>query len=570
MLSTVLALAGLGGAPAFAQEVLLPVQDLLCDSTIRPGYLDHIGDEYHRPSRLFAGETQLGGRPLNWDDERVERRGSGYFTESQLQDILGAVGIAGGARIWNGALVVTEGDAEQARERLAQLRRALPPLLAVHARLVETKNGKVRVRFERHAELVPGRVNVLSDLRERTAVLDFDVEIAQASMISNPMHREVRSGTMLAIRPQLTPSAEWGLLEVIARCADDDPSSKIETGHHSVGPIDRVPLQIAEAGRVVLARPGKTTVHRWSSQQGAFELALTVSWQLRPPVRVGGQDFGVFSVRGGLPGFRSVRVDARNFESLFNPDDDDDPWSLIEDIAGAEAQWLSEPDLEEAPFAERYVAVGRAHWAAGAAVMRWFESKTAGPVVTIRCLEVPAGTAVDAALAEAPPAGVHEVASATMSQVDGTWSTSAVRRDRTVLYDWDCEVANASRIPDPKCRRMDDGAVFNVRRFGDRFEVEIDLSRELDAGLKELTLGAAVAAPPTVQVSAHNNSVQQSSSPAVQLPADQVIVEQPLFAQLPVRFGRTVAAGQRATWRASANELLGDGRELLVVLEREK
>ncbi len=52
--------------------------------------------------------------------------------------------------------------------------------------------------------------------------------------------------------------------------------------------------------------------------------------------------------------------------------------------------------------------------------------------------------------------------------------------------------------------------------------------------------------------------------------ADRVAVEHPTVAALPWRFGRRLVADQPVSYRTSATNLLGPGRDLLIVVARSK
>lgn len=552
------------------QDVVLPVHDLLLERTQRDPYLEILRSDSLVGARRFAGETYLGaiagegeGNPFR------DVGGRGHFTRDQLETVLGALGFQHGVSVRGGNLFVPEGSAEAGRLILDDLRKALPPRLSIEVRLTQTLRGNRQVRLERTIDAEPGRLHVISEVRRRNAIVDYEVEIAQAAMIADPVMAEARAGVMVAIRPQLSPSGEWGLLETIARCVDGDPSAQIDTGHQGLGPIDRLPAKISETGRVVLVRPGSRTVQNWSGQHGEFELTIVTQWRLPQPVRPGGHDFAAFSMRGELAGFRSIAVRRSDDEDNAWDPERDDPWADIEEFAGGDAQWLDQPDADQ-PDAQPYVATDRSMWAAGAAVMSWFESMTAGPELTIRCYDVAAGS--DLAADGTPPAGANALGSTRLSQVNGTWSATAVRSDYTVIRDWNAEVAQSSRIPDPRCERVSSGLWINVRRLGDRVEVDGEVTRILDSGIKKLTMSSPIFAPEVrnVQVTGEGRNARawKQDSPAMALLSDEVIVEHPTIVAAPFRFTRVVAAEQPAVYRTSATELLGQGREVLVVISR--
>lgn len=571
-LAVALALAAATAATP-GQEVVIPVDDLLYDHAARAPYLEIVRSYELVGARRFEGEGYLGGLHDDFNDGQPlrDRGGRGQFTREQLGEVLRALGLAAEPKLLGRSLVVPGAEAEDTRRLLDELRAALPPSLTIEVRLTETRGGETRVRLARTAECEPGRLQVISEVSRRLAVLDYNVEIAQAAMMSNPLALEVRAGVMVAIRPQLAPSGEWAVLETVARIVGGNVSSLIDTGHPGVGPIDRVPMNISETARVVLARPGSRTVQRWSDGETSYELTLRTQWQLPKPVRPGGHDFGVFSVRGDLSGFRSVAVDQRDNDERGFEREREEPWDDISELAGAEARWLEGPDRDEAPEGQHYVAVDASTWAIGAAVMGWFESRTAGPEIEVRCYDVPAGA--DWQGDGKPPAGARPVGGTRLSQVEASWSATAVREERTIVHDWDCEVANSARIPDPKCMRVSTGLAINVRRLGDTFEVEGEISRTTAAGKKTLKLSAPVLSPEVEALSTvgmgNTARAQKYESPPKIMIADTVHVEQPTIAAVPFRFTQRLAADQQpAVYRSTASGLLEEGRELLIVVSR--
>ncbi|MCA8949491.1 MAG: hypothetical protein KDE27_08300 [Planctomycetes bacterium] len=548
------------------QEAFLPVQDLLYERVDRSPYLEILRTEELIGSRYLRGEGYLGGFPrIEWQGRLLDHGGSGWFTRNQLAALFPALGLERDCRVFGGALVVAERDVEAATEILRDLRRALPPALTIDLELREKTGEGMHVWLARTVDARPGRLSVVSEVAQRSAVIGYNVEIAQASMICNPMISDERAGVMVALRPQLAPSGAWALLEVVARCVETDREAKIDSGHKGIGAIDRVPQRISEVGRVVLVRPGVHSVQRWSDGEREFELALSTQWQLQPAMRVAGHDFAVYSVRGPLQGFRSVRIAQSREDDMRGQDPEiENGWDDIEALAGPEAEWLEPPDSDEAPDGERYVAVGRASFAAGAAVMRWFESKTAGPELAVHCYDVAAGTAWpgDGSV----PDGARLLGRTELSQVEGTWSATAIRTDQSLLRDWDVEVAQSARIPRPVLERVGAGFVLNLRRTGEVVEVEVDLARLLDTGGRSIALSAPIYTPAFHRPPSGDTGPKDD--PAVGLPPDSVRVEHPQIAMLPFGFSVRVADQATVTRRTSAGELLGAGRELLVVVQR--
>jgi hypothetical protein len=342
--------------------------------------------------------------------------------------------------------------------------------------------------------------------------------------------------------------------------------AKIDTGYPAMGPIDRLPLDIAELARVVPIRPGSKLALPWSSGQYTYELQLDVRWRLPNAARPDGPDLGIFTMRGDLQGFRSLPVPGplSGDTDLFAAEGNDDPWAHIFEHAGEGAEWTSDVSADDT--AQPFVATGENRRTIGEAVTSWFEVRCRVFTGELACFAVPRGT-------EWPddghvPDGATRLGAALLQQADATWSAVTVREERSVLYDWDVEIAQAARVADPRVSRLSTGFVLNTHTLGDRIEVDGELSRVVDPGRERLLLSAPMFGP--------ERTVDGEPKPAnrvlligtVAMVADEVNVEHPVVAAVPIRFTRELAKGGKAVWRGSADLVLGDGQDLVVVLTR--
>ena len=552
------------------QRAGIPAADLLCERVERTPYLAPIRIENLIGARRFAGEDHLRRRLFDEPERAGDFGWRGAFTQDQLAVLLDALGAEPDLVVGPDAVYVDVADADAMRTLLDELRRALPPPITVDVRLTQTNDGATVTRFAGEVQLTPGRLHVFGDVVERSAVVDYEVEIAQASTLANPVVGDVREGVMIALRPQLAPGGAWALLETVARCIDGDPDARIETGHPGIGPIDRVPMAISESGHVALVRPGARTVQRWSGPHGAFELAMTTQWKLPAPVRPGGRDLGIFTMRSPTGGFRSLAVPHTDESDRGRDGELERSWDDPSELAGGGAQWLGLPEDDPQPDVERYLVVGEQGVASAAAVRAWFEARPLGPELHMRCFDVPVGTPWP--IPAGREADARAVGSARLAQVEGTWSATAVHSESTVLRDWDSEVAQAARIPDPRCERVSAGFVVNARMVGGLLDLELEVSRIVDPGQKELQLSSALLAP---EVSTLYTTVQgrrarttDFRSPPLVLPADRVVVEQPVRRSIDLQLRRHVAADAPIVHRVSATGAFGPGRELLLVVEQ--
>lgn len=561
-------LAALFAAAAPAQQVLLPIQDLLQTRTTRDPYIEILRSDMLNGGRRFAGECRFAGITPDSNRPWLDSDASGWFTADQLQTVLGALGVQHATRVIGGFLATPEANGDAARRVLDDLRQRLPPTIVADVRLERTTGGATRQLLARTITVQPGRVCVASDARVHNAVVDYAVEIAQSAMVGNPIPGQVRSGAMVALRAQTPLTAEWAVLELVARWVEDDPGARIDTGDKWLGPIDRVPLAYSETGRVLRVRPGSTTTQTWSADGSEYRLTLRTQWQLPQPVRPGGHDVAIFSMRGDLSGFRSVPVRQREGSEAANDPDHEEPWANLGDLAGSDAEWLIADVENEENNASLFVAVDRAMWAVGATAMAWFEAMKPAAPIDVRCYDVPSGTAWpdDGSV----PAGAKALGGTRLDLVDGSWSATCVREDHTVLTDWDVEVAQSARIPDPQPTRLSTGFCLNVRATGDRVELDGEISRVVDEGRHELTLSAPIFMPEQHNAWSSGSGVSKSDSPALALLPDIVAVEHPVVAKASLRLARLVDVQHPAVHRQSATALLGDGHDVVLVVTRPK
>lgn len=566
LLSSCLTLTGLQAA---AQQTWLPVGDLLCEQAPREAYLGSLCGNAIPGGRRIDGERLLGGLGVDEDGGCVDFGLRGHFAAAQLVALLGHLGSENAddeLALHGRFLAVPRAKAELAGQLLADLRKALPPRLQIRLRLVQRSGQRETVLLARTGECDPGRLSVLSAVRRHQAVVDYGVEIAQASSIADPLCLEARDGVMVAMRPQLAPAADRGLLELVVRCARPGKEAKIDTGYAAVGAIDRLPLDIAELARVVPIRPGSKLALAWSSGQDAYELQLDVDWRLPEAARPDARELGIFTMRGDLQGFRSLSIPGplgADPEPLL-AEAHDDPWAQIVEHAGEGAEWTSYSSADDT--AQPFVAVDGSRRTIAQAVSSWFDVR--GRVFTgaIACFAVPRGTAWpdDGRM----PQGATALGEAQLQQADATWSAATVREESSVLCDWGVEVAQAARVADPRLARLSTGLVLNTHTFGDRIEVDGELSRVIDPGRERLLLSAPMFGP--------ERTVDGEPKPAnrvllvgtVAMIADEVNIEHPVVAAAPIKFTRELAKGGQAVWRSSADLVLGAGQDLVVVVKR--
>lgn len=556
------------GSCAAAQQTFLPVGDLLCERGPREAYLPSQCPGAIPGGRRLAGEGLFGVVRAADEPGGLDTGVRGQFAPDRLLTLLVQLGHeASGAElhVLGRFLCLPRDQATAAARRLAELRAALPPRLAVTAKLLRRSAQGEAVLLSRTTECDPGRLSVLSAVRRHLAVVDFGVEIACPTSIANPSCGEARDGVMIALRPHLAPSSDHGLLELVVRSARPGADARIDTGYAAMGPIDRLPLDIAELARVVPIHPGSHIRLSWSAGEVDYALELDVDWRRPQQLPPGGRELGIFTAHGELRGFRSLPIAASSTDGApLVAEDLDVPWLDLDAIAGADAQWMLPCGDEERPTAHRFVAADEQYRNLAGAETAWFEARRGAFVGELTCFAVPRGRQWPAD--GRAPDGATRIGATLLQQADGTWSAATVREEHSVLNDWHVEMGCYARIADPGVARLSTGLVLNTYCQGDAIEVEGGLSRIVDAGRQRLHLSAPLLGPEMDIGDEGRPDGRRLPNAKVALVADEVFVEHPLVAQVPVHFVRRLAPGEVATWRTAADAVLGEGQDLVVVV----
>jgi hypothetical protein len=514
--------------------VLLPVGDLVAARWQPEAYL---APPALPGARIIHGEESWlaieGG-------ELTVRRLPGFYSADSLPHVLAEVtgNDEGSLTVVRGGslLRVPRDRADAVRAALDALRQRLPAAVHVDLQLVATAAGKTATLLERGVDGTAGAVEIVTATTETTAVVDFDVEIAQAASIANPIVHRVRSGAMVVLRPLVSPAGNAAMFEVLARVVAPLPVEPAAIAPAGLGPLDRVALRIAEHAAVVRASLGGRTELRWAGTDGTeYALAMKTTWTLSPPARPGGHDLEYVTPCGAFQGFRTLPEWPQDAERQQLPGLLP---SLVNDLNLVEAT--------DSPSAK--VAVDAAADTVRGALGALFDASTQGPPVEIACYDVGAGDKSDKD--GAPPAGSRRLAAVLAGIVDDTWSCATAYDEQSFVRDWDVEVAQAARIPDPKVSRTHDGVFLNYRRRGDRLELEGEL---------------ALRAPTVTRMVALDAEMLAADASKVLLPVDKVAIEEPVVHRLPFAGRFLLRAGTAATARFAA-PALGDGREVLVVV----
>jgi hypothetical protein len=559
------ALAMLLAPAAPGQEgrlAFMAVDDLLADRVQRDPYLTNL----RLPgARWIRGEASLAPELTRDDYERLGQSGSvllpaGYFGSKQLVYTLATL-----SGLPEGEIVVTRGGAtlgvpaaraDGMREVLDALRQRLPPRVQVDVRLTRTQGGQTAVLGKRTVECISGAARVLSTVEQQPIVFEYEVEIAASAPVANPNVTTLASGVMVALRVSLEPGGGSALAEILARTIDRLPDEPID--NPVSGPIDRAAQRTTESGRVCRVHPGGRTVQQWcGADGGSYELELVTRWVIPRPMRPGGHDLEYTAAVGPFGGFRSTDAD----RSVAG---EPELRSAVGDaIEGAAMTTFAALDETMAP----YVAFDGDALELRAAATSMFASLETTSTVDVQCFDVPrdaAGTA-DGAV----PAGARLLGSTKLDVVHGTWACATSYDESSIVRDWDVEVAEAARIPDPKVARSHHGFWLNLRASAGHLEIEGEYSRRSELRRDLLTLSQAIGVPSdpgTERTSTRpNQTVKQPARPGLSLAADCVFVDRPIVQRAPFA-ARLALRGGTGVARFDGGRTLGPDRELLLVV----
>ena len=141
------------------------------------------------------------------------------------------------------------------------------------AKLLE--EGRATVLFAGAVQCVnTQRVN-LTELTRRSYVQDYDVEIAEASSIADPIVQVLEEGVVVDVRPFLAGNGELAILEVRADLAHLDGMGEIET---PVGNIELPKLSILRIRTTLATAIGRSVVIGGTvadGDEGAMLIVLT-------------------------------------------------------------------------------------------------------------------------------------------------------------------------------------------------------------------------------------------------------------------------------------------------------
>lgn len=543
-------------APAVSQKVEIPVGDLVRSARIVPLIDD---EDWVRENWIFR-QAPPGRGSAGWLGEHEllsDVAGKAPFVRDGLQTILGSLTQLGvsGLEFEGDTLLVDRDDAAAVRAGLLQLRRQLPPPIALEVKLERVRKGDRETLLHVRQDVRAGRTEIFEDLVSRRVIRDFEVEIAQSAASANPVVGRLATGACLAVRPRVVPGKGELLVELFARVAGDAVVMPIAHGD-GIGPIDRAARQLDEAGFAMRVPHGaRRTVH-WTAANGdRIEITCSGSWKIPQPV----------PNRGPLVRCRGLfHRPVVEFQTDSLPFDEADFGFSAEQAfrrAGAERVQVV---TDENSSVDAIVVHGAKAEQIDANIATRLARRLRSAVLEVTMFDV----AADAAVGDIKTLGVP-LAQVSSQAIVGKSVAFSGRTEMRFVRDHDIEVAQSARIPDPKV---------DILRHG--YHVDARVLEAPDGSVGAVALRSSVSR--LVRIDTVNALISRVSraggvadkkgsiSPSIVLPKDVVGIESPVLKRHSLSTIARLDAKGSAVLRRAAPRLLGKGRDLVVVIQVKK
>jgi hypothetical protein len=553
---------------AIAQQAPLEVSDLLAPSM--PSAHGASADVVQRglPSRLefeesprslrhrVSGEGQLAPWLAGIGSDFDRPTAVPPLADGLLHDLLAAVrgGAEGGFRLRQvGARWFAETAlAEQVGAALAQVRAAMPAPVRVRLTLERIGEDGAELLLDGSETFHHSETRVLSEVRRRRVLYDFDVEIAQSSATANPIIGELTEGASVMLRARPLPLGEEVVVEAVVRCGAPAGAEPLQPAGW-LGPFDRIATRIDEAGLSFRLRRGEPSRHEWTTADGGrLRLTCSADWTA-PKAEAGRGPVVLVSPLLARPvvGFRS---------SVLGEPEDYGEWTPLLEVVEA---------MREAGGGDAVELLGAGDGAGhgvvlfggarGPALAQAFagrvEALLRGARIRVEIVDLPAGAAV-AADGELP-AGARRLGHFEGPLLLELPTCFAASVERSYLRDWEVEVAQSARIPDPQIGIAEEGLFATFRAVagpgGRARRVELCLEVERLRELRSLS----------TSISTKSIALTDASESLV-MPQEVLDLELPVVDEFDLAGPVELDEGGLGMLRRGAVQLLGPGRELLV------
>jgi hypothetical protein len=536
------------------QKAVLPVTDIIRSERLDPG----LEPETEAPRFDWIH------RALDPGSESPYAKGEGtllrgvttqpWLDDDTLLEVLSALSDveSSALKVEDGQLIVDRSAATAVAAGLAQLRAQLPPPIDLDIHLQRVKGGVATTLLRARQAVHSGRTATFDDLVQRRILSDYDVEIAQAAATANPIVDDLTTGACLAVRPRQLPGKDEVLIEVFARVATAVPSPAIPTDSSGIGPIDRATREVGECGVAMRVPRGATRTIEWTAAGGdRLRLTCGAIWQNRQaPARTGAMIRCRSLYHDGIAEFRS---------NLLEPDAAPPAFPVEAAFVRAGAQAVRVIREKGSATGAVVVADKKAEQFDADIVARLVRRLTAAELI-ITVTDVPAGLDPAQAGDRARP-----LATIATHAVVGKSVALSGRTEARYVHDWDVEVAQSARIPDPKVRLLRHGYHLDARVTGNpdggfaQVALDARFSRLDRIDVRKAVLCEATRAGGTANESG-------ATTPAIVLPRQEVHIESPVLRTHSVSAILRLDGAGRGTLRRAAPQLLGDGRDLVLTV----
>lgn len=468
------------------------------------------------------------------------------------------------------SVIAPDGARDSVRRALDWIRAARPTAIEIDV-VLQVQDGNAAVDLLRMTRLcAPFETVRTAELETRALLCDFNVEIAQAAMTADPLVQRISTGASMAIRARTIPGTSASLVEAVVRVGSDAASPGIDTAHPGFGVLDRVSRSISDGGFVFRVEAGRPTIQEWTTHDGRrlrLRVAASPAQSAAAPAREGAAIQASALFQRTILGFRSCRDAVEDF--------DPDVYSVRDLVATTLAQdGAALVPSSSKTAAGTFVVQGANSQDVATRVRQRVDAALRSKRLSVRVLDVPASAVVG--FGEELPAGSRVLVDVRGSLVAGIPVCFTSGTEKSYLADWNVEVAQSARIADPEIRVLHDGYTINTvvhdGETGRPALLYFDLQLERVARLARVVtpINVPMVAPESVQSSniggSQSRIVTTSRTPPLAMAQDVVAIEKPTVVRQDVTTRVRFGQDGTATLRRPARRMLGQDRELVVLL----
>lgn len=465
-----------------------------------------------------------------------------------------------------------------------------PADVVVEYRIDQQAGGQTRTLLRGREPVRAGTLAVFGSFESRSALVGYDIEIAAAAAIAQPIVRSVASGTGLALWLEIAPDGAFQA-ELLVRRIAEEPDQAFELGTAAMRTGRRNPANFAEGGLALRLLPGTPAVATIPEADGG-RLIVTLAIAGAPLAQDLDPAFAyVPTLVHPAIGFRAPPL-ALAFQDVLDRfvlgmDEPDPVWPswgkdalgqvVLRDAARLLREGgdpVEEGNLESAILAQE----------SGLFLIETENPRSVQSALRDLALARLRSASVELTVAVLREGGSGEPLARFESPVLVDVPVAFVAgRVREVIAHWDVDVANVSRIPNPLFVAVEDGVKGTLRVVADASgrpaAVECDLAVAKLRGIDAQMLSIAPAVPAGEAMTgasvdtANGRAVAGADGSLVARapgePALAVVIEHPRLAHIEFRGSyslRPEGDALIARMQRSGDALLGPGAAIEVTV----